>query len=487
MRDLDRRALQGVRVLVGRQAVLHLFAITAGIFVVRQLGPGPIGVFGIALFAVNLLALIADLGMRMALIRQPSAPTERELRTCFTLQQAMSALLVVALFVTAPALARVYPAATAELTLCFRLLALDLFPRSWRTMSEIGLERELRYRELAVADLVASTGYHVVAVAAVLGGLGAYGLVWATLTGSVVRAALLRRAAGWPVRFSLEPTAARQLLRAGLPLQLNDIVGRTPAWITPTLVGALIGPHAVGLLTWAAAVGRKPLELLQHVTRVSLTHFARLQHDLAEVERVLFRYAVPSLLACGLWFSVLAVAGHDLVRFVYTEQWLPAMPALLIFSAAGMFASVRWLTASALLAIGRARFTARVTTVTAIVSVAASILLVLRIGLLGVPVGQLAGILIAIPWLLRGLGPATAGHLMRQALVVFASVTAAIVAGAATMLLPAHPATRGLMAAAVVTLVFTAAAWWTGPRWLRAIVREELARPVLRLRRPAAP
>lgn len=487
MRDLDRRALQGIRVLVGRQVVLHLFALTAGVFVARSLGPGPIGVYGIALFVVNVLALVADLGLRMALIRQPEAPTERELETCFTLQQAITAALVAALFIGAPALARIYPAATEQLTWCFRLLALDLFLRSWRTMGEIGLERNLRYREIAGTDLIASSVYHVVAVIAVLGGLGAFSLIMATLAGSLVRAALLHRASPWPLRLRIDVPAARHLVRAGLPFQLNDIVGRAPAWVTPTLVGTLIGPHAVGLLTWATAVGRKPLELLQHVTRVSLTHFARLQQDPVEVERVLFRYAVPALLACGLWFCVLAVAGEDLVRLIYTEEWLPALPVLLIFSASGMLASVRWFTTSALLALGRATFTARVTTVTAIVSVVASVLLVVRIGFVGVPIGQFLGIAIATPWLLRGLGPTTPARVLRQTVGVLVPMALAGAAGAASLQVPADSASRGLLAAAVVMVVFGAAAWWTGPHWLRARVREELAHPVVLLSRSAAP
>ena len=275
MRDLDRRALQGVRVLVGRQAVLHLFALTAGVFVARSMGPGPIGVYGIALFVVNVLALIADPGLRTAMIR----------------------------------------------------------------------------------------------------------------------------------------------------------------------------PHAVGLPTWAAAVG----------------------------------------CACGLWFCVLAVAGEDLVRLIYSEEWLPALPVLLIFSASGMLASVRWFTTSALLALGRATFTARVTTVTAIISVIASVLLVVRIGFLGVPIGQFLGIVIATPWLLRGLGPTTPARVLRQTVGVFVPMALAGAAGAAALQVPADPASRGLLAAAVVTVVFGAAAWWTGPHWLRARVREELAHPVVLLSRSAAP
>jgi PST family polysaccharide transporter len=483
MDDVHRRARRGIRLLIGRQAMLHVLAITGGIFVARMLGPGPIGAFGIALFVVTLLGLAADLGMRTALIQQATPPTERQLRTCFTLQQSFSTFLVAGVYVAAPAIATVYRDAPPELASLFRLLAFDLYFRSWRTMSEVRLERELRYGELALADLAASSAFHAVAVGLVLAGWGAQSLVWATLAGSLVRSIFLHHAARWPLRLGVERAAVRLFLRAGLPLQMNEVVARVPAWITPTLVGALIGPHAVGLLTWAVIVGHKPLEMLQNVVRVSLTHFARLQHDPAEVERILVRYGVGSLLTCGLWFAMLAVAGHDLVALVYTERWLPAMPALLIFAASAMPGSLRWLAAAALIATGRAAFTTRVSAVAALVSITASIVLVLHIGLLGVPIGQLAGIAVATPWLLSGLRPTALAGLLRHAFTVIAPVTAAMAAGALALLIPLEPAARGVTTAAIVCLVFIAAAWWTGPPWLRSLVRDEITTPALRLLR----
>src|ERR1044071_7936280 len=97
MRDVHQRARSGIRLLVGRQGVLQLLAVGGGIVVARILGPRPLGVFGIALFVVGISALVADLGMRTALIRRPVPPTERELATCFTLQQVLATALVVQL------------------------------------------------------------------------------------------------------------------------------------------------------------------------------------------------------------------------------------------------------------------------------------------------------------------------------------------------------------------------------------------------------
>jgi hypothetical protein len=58
---------------------------------------------------------------------------------------------------------------------------------------------------------------------------------------------------------------------------------------------------------------------------------------------------------------------------------------------------------------------------------------------------------------------------------------AAGVVGAAALLVPLAPAVRGLVIAALVTAAYVAVAWWAGPAWLRATVREELALPARRL------
>jgi PST family polysaccharide transporter len=485
--DVHRRARRGIRLLVGRQAALQLLALGGGIVVARVLGPGPIGVFGIAFFVVTVLGLIADLGMRTALIRRAGPPTERELGTCFALQQGLVTVLVALLVLAAPAVATVYRRAPPELAGMLQVLAFDLYLRSWRVMSEVRLERELRYRELALADVVAAVGYQTVAIGLVVAGWGAASLVWAMLMGSLLRTVLLYRASPWPIRIRLHGSAVRDLVRVGLPLQVSQIVSLAPGWITPTLVAGLLGPEAVGLVTWASAVGRKPLEVLDNAVRVSVPHFARLQDDIGEVERTLGRYVVASLLVCGLWFAVLAVAGRDLVALVYTPRWLPAMPALLLYAGAAMLASVRLLASAALVGVGRVRFTATVSTAVAAVAIGTSVVLVLRLGFVGVPLGQLAGLGLAAPWLLAGLGPGTLGRVLRGALPVLPPLAAALAAGGLCLLAPLPPPARGLVTAGVTAAAYGAAAWWAGPEWLRSSVRAEIPWPGHRLRGPAAP
>ena len=471
--SLHARARQAVRLLVGRQVFLQFLALSGGIVVARVLGPGPIGLFGIALFVIYLVGLLADLGTRTALIRQQEAVSEEQLSACFTMQQMHVTLLVAGLFVLAPHIASLYSRTPVELVAIIRLLSLDLYLRSWRSMSEIRLERELRYRRLAVADVVGSSGYHTVAVILVLNGLGAQSLVWAMLAGNLLRVVLLYHEARWPIRFSLQGIEFVRLIRAGVPIQANQIIAQAPTWITPTLVAALIGAEAVGLLTWASTLGRKPREMLENVVRVSLPHFARLQTDLVELVRVLAKYVTLSLLACGLWLSVLLVAGRDLVEVVYTERWLPAVPALIVYAVSALPGSVRSLASAALIGSGRIPYATRASVVGGLVTISTSILLVVWIGFIGVPVGQLAGALVVTPILLKGLGSGVIRSVIAQSRNVVAPLVFGLAAGSMVMLLPL-PMIGRLTAGAAVGFSYIAIAWRVSPSWLRNAVREEI-------------
>ena len=125
-----------------------------------------------------------------------------------------------------------------------------------------------------------------------------------TLTAADVRSALLELDPLWDELFLAEqlvpPTRLARMIQAKV-----DILSCRGA----------IGPAAAGFLQWAAGNGRKPLEILEHLARVSLPHFSRLQHDEREVESTLSRYVTLFVLASGLWLSVLAV-GIGVIAYI---------------------------------------------------------------------------------------------------------------------------------------------------------------------------
>ena len=482
---VHQRARRGIRLMLSRGALVLLLTFGSGIILARTLAPADFGVFAIALFIVIFVGLLTDLGLRPALIQRPGMLAERDFTTAFTIQQAAVTAAVGLLWSGAAWLPTLYPKAPAELVWLVRLMAMELYLVSWRDMSEVLLERTLRYERLARIDVVGSLVYNGVALALALGGQGVWSLGYAKVASSLTRAVLVHRAAPWPIRLAFDGRAARTLLGAGLPLQIGRIVTQAQYWVTPTLVAGAIGPDAAGLLQWAAGNGRKPLEFLENVVRVSLPHFSMLQHDRAEVERTLSRYVLVFVLVCGLWLAVLAVAGRDLVTLVYTVRWVAAVPPMVLFAGVGLLVSVRVIVTTALVGLGQMGFTARVSAVGALATLGASVGLVLALGFIGVALGQLVGAAVALPWLVSGLGAGAIARVLVPAGMVLLPMGAACAVGIVTHLAPLEPAVRGLLTAGIMTLAYGATAWWVAPAWLREAAWHELAPTRGFLKRPA--
>jgi PST family polysaccharide transporter len=276
------------------------------------------------------------------------------------------------------------------------------------------------------------------------------------------------------VRLGFDRPTAGQLLRYGLPFQLQGIANQLGGWVTPLLVGVMIGPHAVGLLGWASANARKPLMIVDSVMRVAFPHFSRLQDDRAEVERMIRRYLAYLLLAAGLWCVLIAVAAPTLVPVVFTDKWSPAVPALILFAAAMAGDLVCWVLGVSLNALGLVGRVTRASVLRGLAYVGVALILVFPVGYNGVAIAALACSVVTVPYLLRGFGPGAFSRLLRPVTWVLLPVGAAATAGYAVWLVPLANVVSGILAGTAAALAFGTVVCRTRGRGLAARIRKRL-------------
>lgn len=467
MNELNALAARGVKHLVARQAGVHVLTFTAGIVLARTLSPAEFGLFFIASFLVFAFALAADFGVAPSLVQRREELSDRDLQVAFTVQQVLIAVAVVALWLAAPWLAGLYPDAPPETVWLVRALAASLYLTAWRSISVLQLERRLRFGRVAWIEVAEALVYHGAAVGLALSGLGVWSFVWATLARGLAGTALAFAAAPWPVRFAFDRKIARGLLRFGVPFQLQAVSNQLGSWIVPVLVGALVGPAAVGLLGWASANARKPLLLVDNAMRVAFPHLSRLQDDARELERMLGRYLAYLLVPSGLWLAVIVVSGPSLVPLVYTEKWSPAVPALALFATALPIDVFSWTAGIGLNALGRVGYVARVALIRGVVFIGASVPLVLAIGYNGVPVAYLLTGLAGIPFYARGYGYGWLGRTAAGLSWILLPTVAGAAAGLLVLAAPVDGAAQPILSCLAVIATFAVATWRACPAELR--------------------
>jgi O-antigen/teichoic acid export membrane protein len=476
------RAKRGLSLLIGRQLLILVITFSTGIALARLLEPAEFGLFAIATFIVEGLALLGNFGLAPSLIQQRQAISNLDLAVGFTLQQLVITAIAVVLLISAPLLMAPFPDAPSGTVWLVRTLVLTLYLTSWRSMSVLQLDRELRFERIAAVDVIEVVLYQGLAIGLAWAGYGVWSFAWAAIARGVVGTVLLYAAAPWPIRFKLDKRIAKDILRYGVPFQLQGLANQLGSWITPILVGLLLGPTTVGLLTWASSNAKKPLLLVDNVARVAFPHFSRLQDDRREIERLLERYLTYLLLFSSLWFALLLIASPALIPAIYGDSWSPATSAVILFGLAVSFDVLLWVVAITLNAVGAVGFTTRVVIVRQLAFIALSLGLVPSIGLNGVPIAYLAGSVVVTPWLLRGLGGKTVKHLGRALRWITVPNAVSMAAGALVLLLPWGGALRAILTVSVLVAAFALTGYLSAPPWLKGAIRRSLNTAPARIR-----
>jgi len=472
--DVNKQAKKGIRLLMVRQVVLQALTMVGGIVLARTLEPSVYGLYVIATFLVAAFALFGDFGLAPSLIQRKNDIGEKDIQVAFTLQQITTSILVILLIVTAPFLVHLYKEAPPETVWLVRALAFSLYLTSWRTMSALQLERKLKYDRLAWIEVGETVVFQGLAVILALMGKGVWSFVIATLARGVFGATLIYAVAPWRVRFAFDKETARQILKFGIPFQLGSIVHNVGGWITPVLVGGMIGPQAVGYLNWASSNGKKPLVIVDSIMRVAFPHFSRIQDDRKEVERMMSKYLTYLLIPAGIWFVVLLTAGHSLVSWIYKPKWNPAVPALTLYAFVVSLDVIVWVVSVSMNACGLAKLAAKRASVRTISHIVLALPLVHFLGFNGVPVAYLLTMVVTLPWTFQGLGAGTMKRVLVPLLWLLLPIMVSGLCGWATLGLHLHAAQKGLFCTAVVLLSYATTVLIAAPEWLKGSVRSKL-------------
>jgi O-antigen/teichoic acid export membrane protein len=315
-------------------------AVTVGLFLVLAmlLPPKDFGLLGMASVWVSVLAAFAESGLGTALVQRQTVRPEH-LSTTFAINLGVGALLTVV------ALALAYPAAwfyrTPGVAGVMAALSVGFVIRAFGLTQAALAQRELNFRALAVRDLVANAIGGVVGIGLALDGRGVWSLVAATLTTAAVGTALLWRMQRWrPSWRAVSRAAAAELWPYGsriLGFNLFKAFAQNTDRLT---IGFFLGPHAVGLYTFAARLVIVPASTLAGAFGTYVfPRVARLQED-REAVRNLYRRAaaaVSTLLAPAL-VAVAALAPAVVPRI--GEDWRGAIPVVQVLTIAALMQAV---------------------------------------------------------------------------------------------------------------------------------------------------
>ena len=351
--SLKAEAISGAKWTTASSLAVAAIQFGQLIVVARILSPSDFGLMAMVMAVIGFAQIFTDVGVSSAVIHRQSN-TQLELSSLYWLNVFAGAAVFLLTIAATPVVVAFFDEPRLEVLLpCVALLFL-ITP--FGQLFQLLLQKELRFRNLALVEFLSAIVGAVVAVGCAYEGLGVYSLAFAQLcmasfaTVSVVMIVWRE----WRPTFLFRPAAIRPYIRFGL-FQLGDRgLNFLAARADQIIIGAVLGSATLGIYNFAWNLAIMPVTRISPIlTRIAFPVFAKVQLENERLKRgYLLMVGLLTTTNAPILVGGAAVAS-TLVPLALGPKWIAVVPVLQVLAFVGLLRSIGNPIGSLLLAKGR--------------------------------------------------------------------------------------------------------------------------------------
>lgn len=371
---------------LGKLVVLITTSILA-----RLLAKNDFGLIAVALVAINYLSVLKDLGLGVALI-QRKGDVQEAANTVFTINIIIGLVLSVLIIPLAPLVATYFR--DPQVTPVLRWMGISFIINALGSVHTNWLVRDLNYRRKLIPDIGSPLIKGAVSIGMAYLGYGVWSLVFGQLAGALASVILVWMVLPWRPRLTLDRKIARGLMKFGASVTAIDIINEITDNIDYVIVGRVFGLVPLSIYTLAYRLPEMLLiGNLWVMGGVVFPAFSTIQDRPNELRKgFLASVRLVELIAVPVSLGLL-IAADPIVRVVFGEQWLDAIPVLRVLAIYAWVYSLGYHVGGFYKAIGRPDILLQLSILTLVIIIPA-LLIGARFGIIGVAIGHLVAILI---------------------------------------------------------------------------------------------
>jgi O-antigen/teichoic acid export membrane protein len=305
-----------------------------GIVLARLLNPYDYGLIAMQGIFFAISGAFVDFGLEGALIQMKEC-NKTDLNTAFLFSLTMALLMYVLLFLTAPMIAEFYHAPILGKML--RISALVLILNSIGIAPRALLQRQLRFKELALASTSITLLSGLVALYMAYHGYAYWSLIGQSLLGAALMTGVCALYARWLPSWHYSMESFRHLVSFGLPMLFTTLVHAVYNNLYSLVVGRFYTPRQLGLYERANNYsGYVSYSLSDLSMRALYPLLSRVQDDLAQLKESTLRILHASAFIVVPINVFLMIKAEDLIRIVLTEKWVEMTPLMQVMCISSM-------------------------------------------------------------------------------------------------------------------------------------------------------
>ena len=357
----------------------------------RLLAKNDFGLIAVALVAINYLSVLKDLGLGVALIQRRENVAQAA-NTVFTINVLLGLFLSALIIPLAPFVATYFR--DPQVIPVLRWMGISFIISALGSVHTNWLVRDLDYRRKIVPELGGALIKGAISIGMAYLGYGVWSLVFGQIAGALASVILVWIVLPWRPRLALDTKVAGSLMKFGASVTLIDIITQITDNLDYIIVGRLFGLVPLSIYTLAYRLPEMLLiGNLWVMGGVVFPAFSSIQNRPEELRRgFLASVRFVELIAVPVCLG-LFIAADPIVRVVFGDQWLEAIPVLRVLAIYAWVYSLGYHVGGFYKAIGRPDILLKLSLLTLVIIVP-SLLIGARLGIIGVAAGHLVAVLI---------------------------------------------------------------------------------------------
>lgn len=319
----------GTRWMTGSNAGVQLARLLSHIVLARLLTPDAFGLMAMALVVMMFLEMLRDLGTRSAIVQKKEI-SQRFTSSIFFVNLAVGVLTTAGLAAAAPLIARLF--GDPDLTPLLQVLALSSLATAFGLVQQGLLQRNLQFKGLAAVRFTNALGHGVVAIALALAGFGVWSLVVGVIAGAAASSLVAWTVSPWRPRWQFSWSDPLEVASYSLNLTGAVLVRFIMHTCERVIIARGLGSTPLGYWALVDRMFRYPWETVgQVMIQVMFPALSRLEDQRSVGTGYLRSIAVLTLVTAPAMIGF-ALVAEPFTRAVLGEQWLPAVPIMMILA-----------------------------------------------------------------------------------------------------------------------------------------------------------
>ena len=357
----------------------------SGIVLARLLTPFDYGCIGMLTVFITFSESFIDCGFGSALI-QKKQPTQTDYSTIFWWNLALSSVMYIILYLSAPAISRFY--SIPILCDVLRVQGLILFIYALNLIQRNQLRKKLKFKILAITRIVSSFICLIVTIAMAYMGFGVWALVTQYLLGAAIPAVVYWVYTKWRPSWTYSWTSFRELFSFGFFMFLTSLINNLTGQIQNLLIGRVYDPTTLGYYSKAQSTERLGSYTISGVmTSVTYPLYAEVQDDMPRMHNMIKRLTSTIAYLTFPLLALLILIAKPVFIILYSDRWLESVPYFQLLCIAGIATCISAVNTQPIAAIGKSKVMFSWTIIKRIIGITFIIIGLLTYGMWGLMVG----------------------------------------------------------------------------------------------------